>query len=548
MFEAPSEYMKRLQNLGGDGGKNGGNGRRTPDIGSTSTKSKRMSLLPQFSRKVSGEETEGATKIQEDTSESDTASVTDQASRDSKAMPPPPRPRPTSMRPPSQIATGRSAGEHARTASTEAGHFKTPSKEGALSKTVSNHGIHAAKTSKEGSGVPARTSSHQRIGATAPSTAAASSGLKRAGSTRLPQSPGIPGPRTSSQQATGIRGSAPPTATLSSSTLQKRSSVSKPPQLSTTSKVTTKMQPSPPSPVRPTSSRTQLSASSKPAFNTYQQHYSPAKSTLPKPGLPAPKSSRPATSGGESEESEFVDLGTALEQIELLQLSLLHQNSAQTQRVYELSARQRLKKYHTRLVKDYEAVHAHEREQRQITNLTALETWCPEPSLLAEHLQTLSRIVSELRSQLEKGSRYSEVVETFETWATGAEDVLLHPDTGSSSKSPFVESLPESWRAMHTSLALKLRSTHRDIQMLPPLPLRDNAAMEASSLEVMVTNCETLVEGMLKELEVMTKLQKEVASLGKARIDERITGLMSEGSNAGEGDKENWIPAWTRVD
>jgi hypothetical protein len=274
----------------------------------------------------------------------------------------------------------------------------------------------------------------------------------------------------------------------------------------------------------------------KPAFNTYQQHYSPAKSALPKPGLPASRSSRPGTSSGEGEE---ISLEVALEQIELLQLSLLHQASAKTTRSYEASARHKLGRMHAKLQKEYEAIQAHEQENRRLTNLAALETWCPDPALLAEHLQILSRVVSDLRGMTDPASRYAEVVHAFDEWATYAEAVLLHEGAPAG----FIEALPESWRSVHTSQALKLRGIQRDLAMLPPLPPTDNAA-DPSSLEIMVESCAALVEGMLKELDVMTRLQKEVLQQSKARIDEQIEALVASSESY---DKDSWVPAWRNV-
>jgi hypothetical protein len=58
-------------------------------------------------------------------------------------------------------------------------------------------------------------------------------------------------------------------------------------------------------------------------------------------------------------------------------------------------------------------------------------------------------------------------------------------------------------------------------------------------------NSAALVDGILKELEVMTKLQKEVLQRGKERIDEQISALVNANDETSE--KENWVPAWQSV-
>ncbi|KAF7191366.1 hypothetical protein HII31_07389 [Pseudocercospora fuligena] len=511
MFEAPTDYMNSLKQMGEAG--------KGSESVATSKQSKRRSLLPQFSssRKVSEE----IDAIQEDASQSSArASPEEKAQDDRKAMPPP------ALKPP-RTASREGHVIPTRTSS----HMRLP---GSVAAAKAAPSAHARTASRDGNVIPARTSS-QHQGSTSSTSAAATSGIKRTGSTRLPQSPG---PRTSSQRAPGLSNGAAnviPTA-------QKRASASiaKPPVLNTSIPGSQGL-PTPGSPTRSATStaprsRSGLPPPSKPAFNTYQQHYSPVKSALPKPPIPTSKSLKQSVPVPEDEPISFE---SALEQIELLQLSLLHQQALPTLAGYEASAKQKLGKMHAKLQKEYALIHEQEQEHRRKANLNALECWCPDTALLAEHLSSLSRVISDLRAHTEPGSRYSEMVETFETWADRAESILMDAQPGAA----FVEALPESWRATHTSLALNMRSIQRDISMLPPLPPRSDAE-NPSSLEIMIDDCVLLVDGMLKELEVMTKLQKEVLQRGKARIDEQINALMSSGAENRAHEKENWQPAW----
>lgn len=147
-----------------------------------------------------------------------------------------------------------------------------------------------------------------------------------------------------------------------------------------------------------------------------------------------------------------------------------------------------------------------------------------------------------MRSHTENGSRYSEMTETFEKWATDAESALMDEKNPAN----FVEPLPDSWRAVHTALSLKLRAIQRDIGTLPPIPHNDEPDL-TPSLQVLLESCSSLVDGILKELELMTKIQKEVLQRGKERIDEQINALVSSTDVSGE--KENWVPtpAWQSV-
>lgn len=505
MFDVPSDHLKRLQQIGDSSGS--GSEKLFVEGSTTSKQSKRRSLLPTFSRRTpTEEEKEPVGTIREDTSDSE-VSTRPGSKHDRKAMPPPPKPtRPTSMRAPGATAPARTTSLHAKT------------------------------TSRDGS-----VTSRSTGGAT--STPKTDQSIKRTGSTKLPNGPRSTVPASAStQQAIPTRGSSARATT--STTAQKRSSisVSKPPALETSGLQQTQAQPSPPSPTssaasRP-STRSQAAASLKPSFSTYQQHYSPAKSALPKPPIPSAKSvAKPIpSSSGEAELAITFDV--ALEQVQLLQLTLLHRSSGPILSEYEASARRDLGKRHSRLRKDYESIRSYEQEQRRLTNLAAIESWCPDEALLAEHLQTVSRVVTAIRAHTDPGSRYSDLSDSFDAWATRAEATLFDDQPAGS----FIEALPESWRATHTSLALKLRSIQRDLDTLPPVPPASPSDSQ-SSLEIILDGSSSLVDDMLKALEVMTKLQKEVLQRGKARIDEQINALISANQSGYEAEKENWVPA-----
>ncbi|KJX93023.1 hypothetical protein TI39_contig4444g00003 [Zymoseptoria brevis] len=516
MFEVSSEHLKRLQNIGRGTEKSTVDEMVPAETATTSKMSKRRSFLPSFSSRP-GTDADKAipASIPEDTDSTTSAK--------GRAMPPPPKPsRLGSLRVPA-----RTAAPHTRTASKDSGGRSSPSKSDTTEQPATPQ-----KMALKVDAIPKRGSS----------TRLPPTGM------RPPQSPGVRPPSSGLNQPSKLAhartGSTASNAASTTSIAQKRSSMIAPRAAGTNAPQT-----SPPRSglTRPTSSRQQMPPPSKAQFSTYQQHYSPAKTVLPKPPVPGIRSTKAgapasATAAGSATTDEEVPITheIALAQIELLQLSLLHQGSGEALEEYQASAKRKLGQRHAKLQKDFDAVRAQEQERRRSANLTALESWCADPDLLAEHLQTLSRVVTDLRSQTEPGSRYSELTDTFEKWAMGAESILLDDERPAN----FIEALPEAWRATHTSLALKFRSIQRDIGILPPIPPA-NGAGPPSSLEVLLENSSALVDGILKELEVMTKLQKEVLQRGKERIDEQINALVS--ANEVSGEKENWVPAWQSV-
>lgn len=276
--------------------------------------------------------------------------------------------------------------------------------------------------------------------------------------------------------------------------------------------------------VRPRPTSQIMQPPSKPAFTTYQQHYSPAKTSLPKPPVPVSKTVRPTST---VEEGSEVSSDVAKQQIELLQLSLLHQGAMKCLQEYTASAKKKLNKKHTKLRKDYESVRAVELVQQRTNNLAALESWCRDPTMLVENLQILALVYSDLTSLIEEDSRHGDVVGLFELWMNEAES----PEPG-----VFVQPLPDDWKAAHTSQALKLRSIQRNLRVLPPPSEVDDGM---SGLAIVLKSCKLLVDEMLKELEIMVKVEKEVLSREKIHLEENVKALVLD-----DVGMQPWVPVW----
>lgn len=518
----------------------------------TTRRAKRRSLLPQFSRKTSNDASTGGAIAEE--TEEDHANVKSSARRsssetsrgaggqsedvqpeavrrqaideDRRAMPPPGSrlSRPASMIPPRRTSISKIGKGH-------------------VSKSSRDQGVDVE--SARADSLAALTGSPSK---TQPEMDTQSKNLKRAGSTRLPQSPRpgmptIPSRTTSNRNMEGIsrkgsvtlrenhaRGAS--TAAGSTSMQEKRSSVAKArPQsivgapADTGSAQTSPQRANVMGRGRPASHL----PPPKPAFNTFQQHYSPAKQSLPKPPIPASKSVRASAT---LTEEEPVSLDVAKHQIELLQLSLLHQTSAQCSAEYDASAKRKLGRKHAKLRKEYEAIRATELVHQRALNLASLESWCSDPTMLIENLQILSLVHSDLEALTEEGSRHAELVKKFERWFENSQDPA---------NLDFVQSLPEEWHNTHSSLALKARSIQRNLGVLRP-PERSD---EPTALETVLKGCKSVMDGLLKELDLMSKLEKEILAKETAKVEEQVRALVLD--DTGMSQAQPWIPAWGQV-
>lgn len=286
----------------------------------------------------------------------------------------------------------------------------------------------------------------------------------------------------------------------------------------------------PSSPQAPQTKLRSMPPPSRPAFSTLQQHYSPAKSALPKPPVPPAK----ATSTLPAHPDTAITFETAKQQAELLHLSLLHQASDTAQQQYTASARRKLRARHTALTRTFVEIQAAEHENQKLSNLAALAAWSHSPADLAEDLQTLGRMFRELAALSEPDSRYSELVTTFETWMHRAQHLLRRERRGT--ETDFLEPLPESWKHASVSISLRLRALQRELSLLPPPPT--DQAKRSSSLGTLLRCCSNLSDGMAAELDVMTKLEREVLAREKRGIEEDIVRMN------GIEQIDRWMPAW----
>ncbi|KAK5136273.1 hypothetical protein LTR08_003880 [Meristemomyces frigidus] len=492
----------------------------------TSKLAKRRSLLPHFARKEVCEEKDTIREGVE--TEHVIVPSTREPRRameetDRRAMPPPSKlGRPTSTYGASGLGRAPSVRSHAR----------EPSKSGdaradALAKLTGS-----------------ATSAMPRVAPTPTDT-----GLTRTSSSRLPQGPAPRGlSRTTSVKVTPRE----PNTTTTTRVAEKRASVvdkgvpvtkrpsvsrPRPPSIDTSLRTHAPSAPSPASPASSTTSRQSMTKGHmlpppRPSFSTHQQHYSPAKSALPKPPLPSTRAARSSVVPVTETEAP-VSFEESKQQIELLQLSLLHQASFKTLQDYEASAKRKLSKKQTKLRKECDAIKGVELDQQRIANLGALDAWCRDPALLVEHLQILSKVHSEVCALAEEGSRYAQLVTMFERWADDAETAATQP-------SDFVEALSSDWHKTHTSLSLRTRSLQREMDVLPRTPASD-VERPSSSLEMFMRCCKELLDGMLRELEVMTKIEKGVLEREKRRVEGEVKGLAALDS------KQPWVPAWQSI-
>ncbi|PNH72516.1 hypothetical protein VD0001_g5020 [Verticillium dahliae] len=252
----------------------------------------------------------------------------------------------------------------------------------------------------------------------------------------------------------------------------------------------------------------------KPAFSTLQQHYSPQRTTAPKPATasylaPPSPSKLPANLALTAE--------TARLQTTLLQLHLLHRDAPATAADWRASARDRLAARHRRLAARHATAAAAAAAAATARNVAALPAWHAAAARLEHTIPPLDAALAALPG-LE--TSHDALARRFARWAARVPhdrdallqaldlDALQQPldlDDQKQSLALLAGPLDATWHADAARHARKLDTLLlRPLAALPAFPAPHAAADAARALEA----CAALARGMLDELAVMRDVER----------------------------------------
>lgn len=265
----------------------------------------------------------------------------------------------------------------------------------------------------------------------------------------------------------------------------------------------------------------------RPAFNTLQQHFSPAKPGS-KPPLP---SSRLGPSSEDISASAGATFETTRTQYELLYLSLLHQVAEPTFKAFEESAHASLRKTFTSLQAQRAHVTTAEQACQERLNLRALAAWTGASNesitstnlILTDSIRGLSSCFNELSEISDKAGRHFKVVQEFTAWIERASNTINNGATMDGDV--FVKPLPRDWHESTTSLSQRLRLLQREVEKLPRVPANLASEYAGSTLMKLLKHLTTLPSSMSKELEFMLEIEKDVLAKEAQRVEDAIVGI-----------------------
>ncbi|KAI9903378.1 hypothetical protein N3K66_002730 [Trichothecium roseum] len=278
----------------------------------------------------------------------------------------------------------------------------------------------------------------------------------------------------------------------------------------------------------------------RPAFSTLQQHYSPAKSSAPKPltstflAPPSP-SKLPANLAASAENGRL--------QATLLQLHLLHRDAAQVHGQWQVSAKDKLGRRFAELCDMSEHVASEERAGVERESVLALRGW-GGASGLGERVQALDAVVSGVWALGEPGGRYARIVRRFERWLDQVSELEEGRRAGTTGLQGalFVEELDASWKEDLDGTVRKLDGWRRKLDEMGVVPAASGDRGEGEedgeeeeqrmpALAHMLDGCRAMVGSMRAELSFMEDFELEA----KAREEAWIESMVRENDDGGGG-------------
>ncbi|KAL1311746.1 hypothetical protein AAFC00_001837 [Neodothiora populina] len=265
----------------------------------------------------------------------------------------------------------------------------------------------------------------------------------------------------------------------------------------------------------------------RPAFNTLQQHYSPAKAT-PKPPLP---SSRPLPSSEETQALSSTNFERSKAQYELLYLSLLHQEATANRETYEGSGRSVLQAEFEALEHEKEQSRRLEHAYDKQLNVKALKTWAKvlhhddkeANAVAADCARRLGSFAHEIDSLCGPTGRYSDLVREFNVRMESADRALQSRKTGD--EQSFVDGLPHRWHESHTWVQQRLRLLERELDTFRLMPDTMETTVSESVLVRALRILNKVISGAKAEMDLLLELEKQVLVRDVQQIDEAINNM-----------------------
>ncbi|KAI9735659.1 MAG: hypothetical protein M1834_001675 [Cirrosporium novae-zelandiae] len=272
----------------------------------------------------------------------------------------------------------------------------------------------------------------------------------------------------------------------------------------------------------------------RPAFSTYQQHFTPRKTTK---ALTATFLHPPS----QAPDSSVSSYDTRL-QAELLQLHLLHRESSQVQQDWDLSARKHFEESFTSLVSFDRKTREAGVQAVEARNLNAVSQWNGGSSDYqpVERIQRLAQVIQEVSSLTHNSGRYTIFSKQFEEWYMWAQSQIQNRNDSKSSEDAapqLIESLGDGWRREASALERKLVLCVRDLESLEGAPA-------GSALAQVLVSHKEITTILLDQTKTMQVIEREMVSRDRQWLEAIVQEISTQASNMDAPNTTTLVPAW----
>jgi len=234
----------------------------------------------------------------------------------------------------------------------------------------------------------------------------------------------------------------------------------------------------------------------KPEFDVSQQHYSPKKAERHL-GV------RSAASG-DNRAGQHETLGQRAEAVhlqdELLQLSLVHEKSGESLRLFEASIKSRLRREFADVERQRHQVKTLERVRQEKVNAVALKDWLENENGYSgqQKLQILGSSMEELDDLAKTGGAFEKLMDDFDQWHTNVASII-QARTGEGTVH-FVERMAPSWSDSASSLYHQLMVCVKSLDIL-------RSDQEAGAIAAVLNLHSLLAHRMMEEIQTCREVE-----------------------------------------
>jgi hypothetical protein len=206
-------------------------------------------------------------------------------------------------------------------------------------------------------------------------------------------------------------------------------------------------------------------------------------------------------------------------------LHLLHKDADVVTKEWKASAKSKLGIRFQDVVERNDALVQLEVNETGKVNAVVLRNWQEQSSPgwgLDEKIQALDEVITGVWNLGEHNGKYARIVRKFERWLSRCQGILAARENGLEEDFTFLEGLENSWSDDCLNIGRKLETWREQLRDLGELD-------KGSSLGIVVEDYRALVKGMIEELTVMGRIEKDMMK----REREWIRSINDEESDDG---------------